>query len=88
MFELFQGTAELVGTRGGFGATPYAVEAGDDIIDFLSGHQTAYALQVAIAAANEEDLLDDVVVVDCYVDHLRASARGLIKGMFHITVMF
>ena len=62
-FELLERTAELVGTGCGFIATTDAVEAGDDIVDLLTTHQFADALQVAMTATKEKDLLDDIVLV-------------------------
>ena len=67
---LLQCPAELVGTGGGLAATAYAVEARDDIVDVLSAHQLADALKVATASAEEEDLLDDVVLVGRHVYEL------------------
>jgi hypothetical protein len=54
----------------------------------LPSHQLADALQVAIAATQEEYLLDNVVFVGCYVNQLRARSVRLILYMFclHITL--
>ncbi len=68
--QLLECPAELVGTGGALAATAYAVEARDDVIDMLSAHQLADALQVATASAQEEDLLDDVVLVGRHVNEL------------------
>lgn len=68
--QLLQCPAELVGTGGGLAATAYAVEARDDVVDVLSAHQLADALKVATASAEEEDLLDDVVLVGRHVYEL------------------
>ena len=56
---MFEGAAQLVGAGGAFAAAADAVDAGDDIVDFLATDQLADALQVAVASAKEEDLLDD-----------------------------
>ena len=66
-FELFQGAAQLVGAGGAFAAAVYSVEAGYYVIYLLAGYQAAYALKVAVAAAQERYLLDDVVVIGHYV---------------------
>ena len=68
LLQLFEGAAQLVGAGGAFAAAADAVDAGDDIVDFLATDQLADALQVAVASAKEEDLLDDVVLVGRYVD--------------------
>ena len=68
LLQLFEGAAQLVGAGGAFAAAADAVDAGDDIVDFLATNQLADALQVAVASAKEEDLLDDVVLVGRYVD--------------------
>ena len=77
-FQLFQCAAELVGTGGGFTAAADAVEFWDDIVDFLADDQTANSLEISVASAHEEDLLDDAVVVDSYVDELRAGALSFV----------
>jgi hypothetical protein len=48
----------------------------------LASHQLADALQVAIAATQEEYLLDDIVLVCCDVNQLRARSVRLILYMF------
>lgn len=55
----------------------------DDIIYFLAGDQTADALQVAVASAHKEDLLDNAVVIDRHIDELRAGALGFVEGVGH-----
>ena len=66
-FELLYGAAEVVGSRCAYASAVYAVQAGYDIVYLLAGHQSAYALQVAVAAAQECYLLYDVVVIGHYV---------------------
>ena len=53
----------------------------NDVIDALSAHQLADALQVAVAASEEEHLLDDVVLVAGYVDELRAGTGGFVLNV-------
>jgi hypothetical protein len=54
----------------------------------LPSHQLADALQVTITATQEEYLLDNVVLVCCDVNQLRARSVRLILYMFclHITL--
>ena len=78
----------MVGTGGGFIAAADAVEFLDDIVDFLAGDQPADALEVAVAAAIEGDLLDDAVVIDGNVNKLRAGALGFVEGVFHVRSFF
>lgn len=68
-FELLQGAAELVGAGGAFAAAVYSVEAGYYVIYLLAGYQAAYALKVAVAAAQERYLLDYIVITGHYVYH-------------------
>jgi len=82
ILEFFKGAAELVGARGALRATADAVEPFDDIVDVLAAHQLADTLQVAVAATQEEYLLDDVVLVGRHVDEFRACAVSLVLYMF------
>lgn len=75
--------AELVGAGGGFVAAADAAQFGDYVVDFLACDEAADALQVAVAATEERDLLDDVVVVGRHVDEQRASALSRVLYMFH-----
>ena len=83
-FKLFQRATELVGTGRALGTAADAVELADDIIDVLSAHQLADALQIAVAATQEEHLLDDVVLIDGDVNQFRARALCLVLYMFRI----
>ena len=80
--QLLQCPAKLVGTGGALHTAAYAVEAGNDVVDSLSAHQLADALQVAVTATEEEYLLDDIVLVGGHVDELRARPVGLILYVF------
>ena len=88
LLQLLQCSAQLVGTGGALGTTADAVQAGDDIVYTLASHQLTDALQVAIASTQEEHLLDDIVLVGCYVNELRARSVRLVLYMFcfHITL--
>ena len=55
----------------------------DDVVDFLAGDQPADALEISVASANEEDLLNDALVIDGHIDELRAGALGFVEGVGH-----
>lgn len=82
-FKGFQCPTELIRAGGGLTSTADTVEFWDDVVDFLTGDQTADALQVAIASAHKEDLLDNAVVIDRHIDELRAGTLGFVEGVFH-----
>jgi len=82
-FEGFQCAAELVGAGGGLASAADAVEFWDDVVDFLSDDQPADALEVPVASAIKEDLLNDALVIDRYIDELRAGALGFVEGVGH-----
>ena len=87
---MLQGSTELVGTRGALLTTADAIDAGDDIVDLLATYQLADALQVAMTATQEEDLLDDVVLVGSHVDEFRTGAFCLVLYVlcFHNSDLF
>ena len=82
-FEGFQCAAELVGAGGGLASAADAVEFLDDVVDFLSDDQPADALEVPVASAIKEDLLNDALVIDGHIDELRAGALGFVEGVGH-----
>ncbi len=82
-FEGFQCAAELIGAGGGLTSAADAVEFWDDVVDFLAGDQAADALEVSVASAIKEDLLDDALVIDGHIDELRAGALGFVEGVGH-----
>ena len=82
VFQLFQSTAQLVGTRRILRAASDAVNFADDIVDVLPAHQLTDTLQVAIATTEKEDLLDDVILVCRNVNELRASSLRFVLYMF------
>ena len=90
ILQLLQGSTELVGTRGALLTTADAIDAGDDIVDLLTTNQLADALQVAMTATQEEDLLDDVVLVGSHVDEFRTGAFCLVLYVlcFHKSDLF
>ena len=82
-FEGFQCPTELVGAGGGFVAAADAVEFLDHVVDLLAGDQPADALQVAVAAAIEGDLLNNALVINGHIDELRAGALSFVEGVGH-----
>ena len=88
LLQRFQCAAELVRAGGGFAATAYAIEFLDDVVDFLARDQPADALEVSVASAIKEDLLDNALVIDGHIDELRAGALGFVEGVGHILYVF
>lgn len=83
LLQRFQCAAELVGAGGGLPSAADAVEFLDDVVDFLSSNKAADALEVSVASAIKEDLLDDALVIDGHIDELRAGALGFVEGVGH-----
>ena len=83
LLQRFQCAAELVGAGGGLPSAADAVEFWDDVVDFLSDDQPADALEVSVASAIKEDLLNDALVIDGHIDELRAGALGFVEGVGH-----
>ena len=79
----FQCPTELVGARCRFIAAADAIQLANDIVDFLTCHQTTDSLQVAVATAIKGDLLNDAIVIDRHIDELRAGALGFVEGVGH-----
>ena len=69
---------QLIRARGELGTATDSADTRDDIVDLLSANQLAYSLQVAIATAKEEHLLDYIVLISSNVDELRTGALSLI----------
>ena len=78
IFEGFQCPTKLVGTRRRFIAAADAIQFANDIVDFLTCHQTTDSLQVTVATAIKGDLLDDAVVINRHIDELGAGALGFV----------
>ena len=72
----------MVWTRRVLGAAADAVDTLDNVVDMLTAHQLADALQVAVASTQEEYLLDDIVFVGSHVDKFRASALCFVLYVF------
>lgn len=67
-FQFFQRLAQLIGARGDFTAAADAVEFGYHVVDFLTCHEAADALEVSVTTAEERHILNDVVIVGCHVN--------------------
>jgi hypothetical protein len=65
---LFKCPAKLVGTRCVLRPAAYAVYFVDNIVDVLATNQLTYSLQVAMAASQKENLLNNVVFVGRHVN--------------------
>ena len=75
--SLAQGLDELVGTAGGAATAGVALENGGDVLDAFAVDELANSLEIAVAAADEVNMLDGVAVkID--VDLARADAFGSI----------
>jgi hypothetical protein len=81
VFQLLQCICQLVGATCVFRTTLDASNLGNDIIDVLAAHQAGDSLKVSIATTKEEYLLDDVVLVGCYVNKARTSATCLVLNV-------
>jgi hypothetical protein len=75
--------AQLIGARGNLISAAYSFQFVDYVVDFLSLHQSADALEVSVATAEERHILDDVVIIGCHVDKNRAGALGGVLEVFH-----
>ena len=73
---LFQCSCQLVRTGSGSGAAVNSVQQGDHLVYRTALHQTADSLQVAVAAASEVEILDDVILIQREVDHCGTSSFG------------
>ena len=79
---MLQSSAELIGARRVLRTAADTIEAADDVVDMLATYQHTDALQVAVTSAQEEYLLNDVVLVGRRVYHTRTGAAGLILNVF------
>ena len=70
LFQLLQRATKLVGTGGAFHAASDTVEVADNVVYLLPCHQSAYPLQIAVASADEADVLYHVVIVSRHLYHL------------------
>jgi hypothetical protein len=82
LFQHLECATQLVRTRGTLDATADAIQSSNHIVNFLTCYQLADALQVTIAPAQKEYLLDNVMLIGCHVNQLRTSAVSLILYMF------
>lgn len=66
--QLFQCLAKLIRARSNLVSAAYSFEFVYHVVDFLTCHEAADALEVSVAAAEEGHVLYDVVVVGGDVD--------------------
>ena len=65
-----QGLSQLIGAGGGLHATLHALDSCDDIVNVHALNQSSDALQVAVAAA------DELNVLDLAIFHIKQDALG------------
>ncbi len=66
--QLLQCLAKLIRARSNLVSAAYSFEFIYHVVDFLTCHEAADALEVSVAAAEEGHVLDDVVIVGGDVD--------------------
>ena len=66
--QLLQCLAKLIRARSNLVSAAYSFEFVYHVVDFLTCHEAADALEVSVAAAEEGHVLDDVVIVGGDVD--------------------
>ena len=81
-----QSLCQLIGAGGLLHAAGDALDAGDDVIDVHAFDQSGNTLQVAVAAADELNILD-LVILDLEEDALRADAGSLVF-VLHNSISF
>ena len=78
---LTDGSAELVGARGVFPAAADAFQSGQYILDFHALDKASNALQVAVAAIEEDDVVESSV--DDVEVYLLAAGLFSLIGVVH-----
>lgn len=81
--QFLQCLAQLIRARSDFVTAAYSFEFVYHVVDFLTCHEAADALEVSVAAAEEGHVLYDVVVVGGDVDKYGAGALGGVLEVFH-----
>ena len=72
-----QRLSQLIGARGGLHTALDALHTGDNILNVQTFHQSADALQIAVATADELDVLN-LAVLDVEQNAPGAGAFGLV----------
>lgn len=75
---------QLVGTGCVLETAADSLERGDDFLRAASGHQTADALQIPVAASGEADRIDNVILVYFQFDPAGAGASC---SIYHISIL-
>lgn len=81
IFQLFQCTAKLVGTRGALGAAPDTVEPAYHLVGCEATYHLAEPLGITTAATMEIAVRDTSLLVQSHVNELAASAMGLVEHL-------
>ena len=83
---LLQSLSQLIGAGSGTAAAADAFHTGDDVFHTLAFAQSTDALQIAVATADEAQIVN-LAVNDLEDDLAGASAAGLVM-MFHDEIPF
>ena len=67
---MFKCPTELIRAGGSLRSTSDAVQSGNHVVNLLTPHQLADALQITITPTQEEHLLDDVVFIGRHIYQL------------------
>ena len=69
-YHFFQSLCQLIRAAGRFASASNPFDAADDLFCLHALDQCADTLQVAVTASNKDNILDDVVVIDFYINKL------------------
>ena len=83
LLSCLQSLSQLIGAGGSLGAAGNTLNAGDDLVDIHAFHQSGDALQVAVAAAEELNILD-LAVFNLKDDLSGAGALGLVSILHRV----
>ena len=79
----FQCTSQLVRARGRFKSAADSFQSADGFLGSHSFYQSTDALEIAIAAADDIEACDDLVIVSLEVNILGTGALGLVHDVLH-----
>ena len=83
---VFQCLAQLVGAAGGATVAADMLQSADDLFDGHPFHQSADALQVAVAAAVEDHIVQRAVVAHVELNSLATCALCEILVVLHLCI--
>lgn len=81
--RLLQRLSQLVGTRRRLAVAADVLDGGNHLLGTLTLDQSADALQVAVTAAHEGTIRDDMIVIQLHLNQTRAGALRHILNLFH-----